>query len=254
METQTPVNKKCNPEFCKEQQPEELFTEITTVEGGVSKLLKLATSSQTKLIKIIEELIVVLKTKNIISAYYNPNIKSYDSAVRKVKNSYGTSNQIRQLTDVYRASIILSKQDDINIAIPLITKLFDKYKFEVVYFKNTFENPWDDGYRDINYKLKDIDNGNLIGELQIQLCSIKKFTEEIGHKSYEIIREIKEQSKKDTVKPYMNDLTKYGYDKAALSTDPKCIEDFTKSQTTNMNKYLKYKNKYILLKKTIHNN
>ena len=59
------VDKNCNPVFCKEQQPESLFTEITTLESGVEKLLELATYSQTKLIRLIQELIVKLESNNI---------------------------------------------------------------------------------------------------------------------------------------------------------------------------------------------
>ena len=182
-----------------------------------------------------------------MAAYYDPNIKSYDSAVRRVKNSHGVPNQIRQLTDVYRASIILSQLDDIPITISLINDLFNKYNFKIVYFKNTFEKPWDDGYRDLNYRLKDLENQGLIGELQIQLCSVKKFTEEIGHKSYEIIREITDMEKKKIITPYMNNLTRYGYDKAVSHNDSNCIDDFKKA-------YEKYKTKYILLKKQFKNN
>ena len=232
METQ--VDKNCNPAFCKEQQPESLFTEITTVESGVKKLLELSTYSQTKLIRLIQELIVKLESNNIITACYNHNIKSYDSSVRKVKNSYGRPNQIRQLTDVYRASIILSTQNDIKIAIELITELFSKYNFEVVYFKNTFEKPWDDGYCDINYKLQDIKNQMLIGELQINLYSIHKFTQDIGHKSYEIIREITDTKEKTIIKTYMNKLIKYGYDKAISVTNTECIEEFIIKFTEDM--------------------
>ena len=206
----TIINKDCNPDFCDHQQPLELFTDINTLEKGVRRLLTLADTSQRKLILA---LIQYKFNKNGIT-YYNPGVKSYESALRKAKASYGVPNQIRQLTDVYRASIIFDNPDQIDEILLEIKTILKNNKFEIVYEKNSFENPWNNGYRDINFKIKDLDNMNLIGELQINQCSVKLFTELIGHKAYEIKRVLNKNTK-NIVGPYLNQLTQYGYNKSS---------------------------------------
>ena len=221
----TKINKTCNPKFCAVQQPLEIFNDITTLEEGVNYLLTLAKSSQQRLI----ELIVTNLVEPGIS-YYNPGIKGYDSALRKAKSSYGVSNQIRQLTDCYRASIIFDNPDQLNFIQSKTRTMLEENRFQIIYDKNSFEEPWTDGYRDINFKIKDLNNSNLVGELQINQCSVKLFTEFMGHKIYEISRAI-DPSIKSKVKPYLNEVTKYGYNKVVKEKETcsdcgKCDKSF----------------------------
>ena len=144
----TEINKDCDPEFCAFQQPLELFNDITNLEDGVKHLLTLAESSQERLINLIVSNLV----KPGIS-YYNPGIKGYDSALRKAKASYGTPNQIRQLTDCYRASIIFDDPKQLGVIYLNTKTLLNENRFEIIYEKNSFNEPWADGYRDINFKI-----------------------------------------------------------------------------------------------------
>lgn len=223
----TAINKECIPAFCDEQQPLELFNDSNTLEEGVEHLLKLALVSQRKLIMLIHEF---TKDMNGVT-YYNPGIKSYDSALRKAKASYVVPNQIRQLTDVYRGTIIFDNPSDLKSILKKTKKMLKQNRFEIVFERNSFDKPLSDGYRDINFKIKDLDNFDLVGELQINQCSIKIFTEFLGHKAYEIIRTLPSDIK-DIVSPYLNELTYIGYDKRAkelISCDKncgKCIKTF----------------------------
>ena len=214
----TSINTTCDPKFCADQQPEEIFAGITTLEKGVEHLRYLAEKSQTKLVKMLGEVVTDGVT------FYDPDIKSYDSALRKAKASRGKPNQIRQLNDIFRASIIVDSIDLIPSVRKLLeNELFHKYKFEIVNFKDTFSNPWSNGYRDINYRLKDLGNHGIVGELQINLCSIKKFTEFIGHKAYEISRSLP-ADQKNIVQPYLDKLTKFGYNEVSKKKE-KCSKN-----------------------------
>ena len=109
-----------------------------------------------------------------------------------------------------------------------IRKLFEEYNFEEIYYKNTFVTPWPDGYRDINFKVRDKSNQNLVGELQIQYCPVKKFTEFVGHKSYEILRDIQNMDERENISKHLNLLTKYGYENAMKKPDRCCMSYFEK--------------------------
>jgi hypothetical protein len=95
-----------------------------------------------------------------------------------------------------------------------------------VYAKNSFNAPWSNGYRDINYKFSDINNSGLVGELQLQLCAVKKFTELAGHKAYEVGRVLPEGS--NNVKKALNEVTKYGYNKVTKTPNSGCMSNISK--------------------------
>jgi predicted acetyltransferase len=222
----TPINVTVNARFESSTQPASLFTGISSLEDGVTRLLELATSSQKKLVRFMDAIVANLKSQGIESSYYDPGIKSFDSAVRKAKKGYGTPNQIRLLTDPYRASMIVEQKEGIKMISDFIKSQADAFKFKIVYDRDTFNQPWSDGYRDINYKFADMENQGLVGELQIQLCGIKKFTELAGHKAYEIARELpRNDPTTPIIKKALESVTHYGYNKSANMKNIGCLEN-----------------------------
>jgi len=170
----TPINKNVDPKFEKSTQPLNIVNAASTLEEGVNALLSLATTSQNNLVTFMEAIVDEVKSIGVQASFYDPGIKSFDSALRKAKKGYGIPNQIRLLTDPYRGSMILENMDAIRKAEDFIRNSAKKYGFKIVFEKNTFNAPWSDGYRDINYKFADINNKLLVGELQLQLCAAIK--------------------------------------------------------------------------------
>ena len=222
----TPINVTVNARFESSTQPAALFQNMTTLEEGVTRLLELATSSQKKLVRFMDAIVAKLKSKGINSSYFDTGIKSFDSALRKAKKGYGTPNQIRLLTDPYRASMIVEEINGIKMVSDFIRSNAESFGFRIVYDRDTFNKPWSNGYRDINYKFADIENQGLIGELQIQLCTIKKFTELAGHKAYEIARELPSNDPTTPIiKKALESITHYGYNKSATMKNIGCLEN-----------------------------
>ncbi len=222
----TPINVTVNSRFESSTQPASLFANMATLEEGVTRLLELATSSQKKLVRFMDAIVADLKSKGVNSSYYDPGIKSFDSALRKAKKGYGTPNQIRLLTDPYRASMIVEENEGIKMVSEFIRNNAESFGFRIVYDRDTFNKPWSDGYRDINYKFSDIENQGLVGELQIQLCGIKKFTELAGHKAYEIARELpRNDPTTPIIKKALESVTHYGYNKSATMKNMGCLEN-----------------------------
>jgi hypothetical protein len=222
----TPINKNVNARFEKSTQPLSIFENANTLEEGVNVLLSLAPVSQKNLVSFMEAIASEVKTLGIQATFYDPGIKSYESALRKAKKGYGIPNQIRLLTDPYRGSMILENLDAIKKAESYIEANAEKMGFKIVYDKNTFNHPWSNGYRDINYKFSDMNNKGLVGELQLQLCAVKKFTEIAGHKAYEVARTLPPGS--NNVKKALEEVTQYGYNKVTKSANTGCMSNITK--------------------------
>jgi hypothetical protein len=222
----TPINHTVNAKFESSVQPMSIVQNAKTLEEGVQKLLDLAPTSQKKLVRFMDNIVEFLKQKGIDASYYDPGIKSFDSALRKAKKGYGTPNQIRLLTDPYRASMIVEDKNGIQLINDYIKQNSEKNGFKIVYDKDTFKAPWSNGYRDINFKFSDIENQGLVGELQIQLCSIKKFTELAGHKAYEIARTLpRNDPTTPIIKKALENVTRYGYNKSAEATNIGCLKN-----------------------------
>ena len=212
---------------CSIVQPVSIFTAGTTVETAVSTLISHAKKSQIKLEKAINAFVKDHKD----SIVYSPGVKGKDSTVKKVIDNY--NGQIRQLKDIYRGAVVFNSMRTIKSVDKTIGSFLEKYNFKIVRRENTFESPRDTGYRDINYNLADTDNHNIIGELQIQYCPIKKFSALVGHKLYKLEHNFSRGSIKKLADSKINKLSYYGYDHAMKRSDPTCIAD--------LNKMIKYK-------------
>ena len=113
--------------YSGDPQTSEIFSEIKTLEEGVAQVLELSKVSQEKLIKMLENIKSSFEKSVMI---YNPGVKSYESALRKVQNATGEPNQILMLNDGYRASILCKNIDDIPNILSKIDEVLPEYKFE----------------------------------------------------------------------------------------------------------------------------
>lgn len=208
--------------YSGDPQTPHILSEIKTLEEGVEHILKLSKSSQTKLIKLLDN----IKTKyGKTVLIYNPKVKSYESALRKAQNATGVQNQILRLNDGYRASVLCSDFHTIPEILAEIDALLPMYKFEKMSVLNTFERPWPNGYQDYNCRLKDVENSDLIGELQIHFCPIKLFSQTVGHLSYEILRTLNPADPHtEHVRDALQKIATAGYNSALELKDDCCFD------------------------------
>lgn len=209
-------------EYSSDPQTPDILSEIKTLEEGVEHILKLSRSSQSKLIKMLDN----IKTKyGKTVLIYNPKVKSYESALRKAQNATGDKNQILRLNDGYRASVLCSNFHTIPEILAEIDALLPMYKFEKMSVLNTFEKPWPNGYQDYNCRLKDVENSELIGELQIHFCPIKLFSQTVGHLSYEILRTLNPADPHtEHVRDALQKIATAGYNSALELKDDCCFD------------------------------
>jgi hypothetical protein len=215
-------------EFSGDPQTSKIFNKTDTLEEGVSKILHLSEESQNKLIRMLDEIKRIFGTSVII---YDPHVKSYESALRKAKNETGEPNQILRLNDGYRGSIISNNFSNITSILSEIDKLLPMYSFVKLSVLDTFANPWPNGYRDYNCRIKDTQNNDLVGELQIHFCPIKLFSQTVGHLSYEILRTLKEDDPcTEKVRDALQKVASAGYNSALELKDDCCFEKIRELQ------------------------
>ena len=211
-------------------QTSTIFSDTQTIEAAVKKIIGLSMTSQTKLILMLGEIKKIFGNSVII---YDPGVKSYESALRKAKNETGTPNQILRLNDGFRSSVISNELLIIPDILTKIDSLLPTYNFEKMSVLNTFENPWSNGYRDYNCRIKDTEN-NLIGELQIHFCPIKLFSQTVGHLSYEILRTLREDDPcTQKIKDSLQKIAMTGYNSALELKDNSCFEKIEQLQKKN---------------------
>jgi hypothetical protein len=211
--------------YSGDPQTSQIFSEIKTIEEGVAQVLELSKVSQEKLIKMLENIKSSFEKSVMI---YNPGVKSYESALRKVQNATGEPNQILMLNDGYRASILCKNIDDIPNILSKIDEVLPEYKFEKLSVLDTFKAPWPNGYRDYNCRLKDNENNGLVGELQIHFCPIKFFSQTVGHLSYEILRTLDPNDPStENVKNALQTIATAGYNSALKIRDDCCFDKIT---------------------------
>lgn len=86
-------------------------------------------------------------------------------------------------SDILRGSLLFKSYKDLISSLDTVFETLD-----VVEIKDRFENPFFDGYRDIQLKIR-MPNG-LVCELQLHVEKLFEFTQNEGHKHYEEAREI----------------------------------------------------------------
>jgi len=203
----------------------------STNSGTVLKYyLDLANTTQQHLDSSMKQ----LATK-FSAAYLSAGAKSTNSATRKLL-SQGNSAYMRSMVDLARASIVVGTSGGRTAIEDIVGEIRKMPDFSIVWENNRFQRPLD-GYMDYQLNLKDNTNG-MICELQIHLCPLVKFKESIGHKLYEITRDIKGKyannaskatSVEQLVLEAITDLQTKAYSKLATNTNTSsakcCIND-----------------------------
>lgn len=222
----TSLDLEVQESFATTAQPREFFEKLgnASLKSAVQAILDAAGPVQRELADVVSMIGNSLCNGNYIK--YDPGTKSVASAVRKARRN----NRIREVTDVYRASLVVEslqeiegmvyKQDKTQPAVALV-KLLEPHNFKVVRFRNSFEAPWPDGYRDLQIHLRH--KSGLVGELQVHLCSVKKFTEMVGHKFYENLRVIKDPQERESQEKFLNAISREGYNNALSWPDNCCL-------------------------------
>ena len=95
------------------------------------------------------------------------------------------------------------------------------------------------GYKDISFRLKDLDNNGLVGELQINLCSIQKFNKIVGHVAYESIRNLKKTKQNKQLITSINKIISKGYENSLKWPEEKCLNEFNQKEKKNKTKIKK---------------
>jgi len=214
---------KINLDYENTHQPSSLFKNIKETKKGVKLLIKHGKKSQKRLITTYNSINKSLKSIKIDSYLNNPGTKTYNSCLDGINRN---NNQILKITDIFRASILINKKTDLKKVLKITTLALKDNNFEILRVNNRFDNKTTMGYKDINIRIKDLINNDLIGELQINLCSIQKFNKIVGHKSYEIIRSYPKNKSKGLLEKNINKLMKHGYNNALKWNETNCLEEF----------------------------
>jgi hypothetical protein len=176
-----------------------------------------ATQTQEKLRKVLES--IAKEVGNGTSADVPQQIKTEESTFRKLTQNL--KYDARSLTDLARATLVFQSMKDLKNGLEMVKKHFDIER-EV----NRFDNPWEDGYRDLQLIVKDKDNG-ILAEVQLHLCHLKNYTEGESHKIYEQVRAVKGQAlqvgrpltpAEQNQITTLNNKSKDGYNKALVDT------------------------------------
>jgi hypothetical protein len=113
----------------------------------------------------------------------------------------------------------------------LLQNELKKHGFKVVQFTNNFAKPWSDGYVDLNIRVQETRDTHLVGELQVHLCTVKKFTEILGHKFFEVLREITDKAEKALLQSQFDELSKAGYKNAQAWPEKMCLAELKERES-----------------------
>lgn len=217
-------------------QPIEIINKFKTTEKAVKHLIKKGQISQKKLIKVSKIVIKELNKFKIKSQINNPGVKTYSSCLSNIKRN---KNQVLKLTDIFRGSIIIDDKKNLNKTKQVIKKILKLNNINILRIKDRFKNTGGMGYKDISFRLKDLDNNGLVGELQINLCSIQKFNKIVGHVAYESIRNLKNTKQNKQLITSINKIISKGYENSLKWPEEKCLNEFNQKEKKNKTKIKK---------------
>lgn len=204
-------------------QPIEIVKKFKTTEQAVKHLKKKGKKSQNKLIKILKIIKKELNKKKIKSQINDPGVKTYSSSLNNIKRN---NNHILKLTDIFRASIIIDDKKYIQTTKKIVSDILNSNNMKILKIKNRFKKIQSMGYKDFSFRIKDLDNDDLIGELQIHLCSINKFNKIVGHFAYESVRNLKKTKQNLKIIKSINKIISRGYQNSLKFSDKNCLNEF----------------------------
>jgi len=156
--------------------------------------------------ELIEKFVSVEKEKHGVKDVVAviPDVKSLDSATRKVKSDY--AGDVTRVIDFVRGSVVYKEEKDVKPGICRLRQYLDAASVKRVDEKDAFAKPLASGYSDykINFQF-DAKLASTIVELQVHLCSLlyAKESKEIkrnGHAIYEERRVLDKEKDKDKIK------------------------------------------------------
>ena len=164
-----------------------------SIEGALELIFAKADRSQKTLLEYVR----VLANHNGRGALVvDPGVKSPETALDKlIYRNVKTKGHVRAITDVYRASIVVPTLPAVYEVIKDMQE--NQCPFHILKINDMFLRPLQGGYRDVQVLLGDPANDGIVGELRIQLCRIKLFSDTVGHHMYEAVREIREKANKE---------------------------------------------------------
>lgn len=219
-------------------QPMSVFGQIShatvpSIEGALETLYVKAQKSQ----KVLIEFATAIANKYGEGVVIDPGVKNHETALDKILHRIPKfKGNVRTVTiDIYRASIVLPTLEDVYNVVKYIQSNSTLYHFGIVKTEDFFAKPKRGGYRDVSILISDQANDGLIGELRVQLCRIKMFSDMVGHHMYEVVRSIYEKANtekrrttndENRVIEAIEESSRHGYDMVMSSQQyTSCVRD-----------------------------
>ncbi|MDX2321220.1 MAG: RelA/SpoT domain-containing protein [Moritella sp.] len=164
------------------QLPDVNNTNIIQPYTDFDALYSLAESAQNELATLTKQIALMSQTSAVI-----PGIKSIERAQAKIANKH--DGAVEKITDLARSSIIAKNSQELISAYELLEQETD-----IIQVKNRFNNPKQNGYRDINLLVR-LPKTQMVVEVQLHLDRIEAIKNGPEHDNYAKIQQITHNAK-----------------------------------------------------------
>jgi len=164
------------------QLPDIDSTNVIQPYSDFDALYSLAGSAQDELATLTKQIALMSQTSAVI-----PVIKSIARAQAKITNKH--DGAVEKITDLARSSIIAKNSQELISAYELLEQETD-----IVQVKNRFNNPKQNGYRDINLLVR-LPKTQMLVEVQLHLERIEAIKNGPEHDNYAKIQQISHNAK-----------------------------------------------------------
>jgi len=164
------------------QLPDIDGTNVIQPYSDFDTLYSLAGSAQDELATLTKQIALMSQTSAVI-----PAIKSIARAQAKITNKHDGAAE--KITDLARSSIIAKNSQELISAYELLERETD-----IVQVKNRFNNPKQNGYRDINLLVR-LPKTQMLVEVQLHLERIEAIKNGPEHDNYAKIQQISHNAK-----------------------------------------------------------
>ncbi|NQZ49550.1 MAG: RelA/SpoT domain-containing protein [Moritella sp.] len=152
-------------------------TNIIQPYSDFDALYSLAQAAQDELATLTQQIALMSQTNAVI-----PAIKSIERAQAKITNKH--DGAVEKITDLARSSLIAKNSLQLISAFELLEQETD-----IVQIKNRFNNPKQNGYRDINLLVR-LPKTQMVVEVQLHLDRIEAIKNGPEHDNYVKIQQI----------------------------------------------------------------
>ena len=174
------INKKIKEGSKDIRQPDPQSIAKSSPDQYIDELYQGAISNQPKYETFVKNLAQETGGKESM----RPGLKDRDRVNNKIKTEF--NGDPRQVNDLLAGRISFNSIKQIYDA---LLKIYNNPKIEIVRYDDRFLKPQMSGYRDIILKLK-LEDGH-VAELRLELNPILKYSKEVEHPLYQVIRDIK---------------------------------------------------------------